>query len=182
MLKQLTYAVNYCKINIGLKHGGIVREKACCFTGHRKISVSDLGVIKTNLPGLIISLIDKGYRVFYTGGALGFDTEAALTVLSLREEYPEIKLITVLPCLDQVRGWSARDIEVYEEINERCDEVVFTARVYYKGCMHARNRYMVDNSAACIAFLKHKKGGTAYTMEYALSCSIEVINLAELCG
>ncbi len=156
-----------------------MREQACCFTGHRKISASDLATIKTSLPGLILDMIHKGYRVFYTGGAIGFDTEAALAVLNLRDEYKDIKLVAVLPCDDQTRGWRARDVEVYNDIKERCNEVVYTAHEYHRGCMFVRNRYMVDNSRACIAFLKHKKGGTAYTMEYAILNNLYVVNLAE---
>lgn len=53
---------------------------------------------------------------FGAGGALGFDTLAAQCVLSLRKRYSHIKLILVLPCTTQTKGWSKDDIAVYEEI------------------------------------------------------------------
>ena len=64
----------------------------------------------------MIEAIEQGYRYFGTGGALGFDTLAAQTVLELKNKYPEIKLILVLPCENQTQGWERADIEEYERI------------------------------------------------------------------
>ena len=60
-------------------------------------------------------LISQGYRRFYTGGALGFDTVAAIVILKLKNRYPDIKLILALPCSSQTKGWKKRDIENYEK-------------------------------------------------------------------
>lgn len=62
-------------------------------------------------------MIKEGYLYFGAGGALGFDTIAAFAVLKLKKRYPNIRLILVLPCLDQTRGWSREDVEIYEDIN-----------------------------------------------------------------
>ena len=94
-------------------------------------------------------------------------------------QYPDVKLILVLPCLSQTRGWSARDIEIYEDIKNKADKVVYTSQEYTKGCMHKRNRRLVDNSSACICHLTQKTGGTAYTVEYAKRKNLLVINAAE---
>lgn len=50
---------------------------------------------------------------------------------------------------------------------------------YTRGCMHKRNRHLVDNSSACISYLTENKGGTFYTVNYAKSKGVEVINIAE---
>ena len=50
---------------------------------------------------------------------MGFDTIAAFAVLKLKERYPDIRLILVLPCFSQTRGWSQEDIEIYDDINRR---------------------------------------------------------------
>ena len=47
------------------------------------------------------------------------------------------------------------------------DKVVYTSQDYYSGCMHKRNRHLVDNSSRCICFLNEKTGGTFYTVNYA---------------
>ena len=79
------------------------RAVTCCFTGHRKLPTGQYQMIADRLEQTIIRLIEKGVLYFGAGGALGFDTLAALTVLRLRKQYPQIKLILVLPCRDQTR-------------------------------------------------------------------------------
>ena len=75
--------------------------------------------------------------MFYgAGGALGFDTLAAQTVLDMKKEYPQLRLILVLPCEDQTRGWRSEDIAVYENIKRRSDKVVYVSREYTPDCMH----------------------------------------------
>lgn len=56
---------------------------------------------------------------FGAGGALGFDTLAAQTVLELKKKYPDIRLILVLPCLSQTRNWKAANISEYERIKQK---------------------------------------------------------------
>ena len=127
----------------------------------------------------MIEAIEQGYRYFGVGGALGFDTLAAQTVLELESEYPEIKLILVLPCENQTRGWELSDIEEYERIKAAADKVVYTSKDYYSGCMHKRNRHLVDNSSLCICYLTEQSGGTAYTVNYARSQGLKIVNVAE---
>ena len=128
----------------------------------------------------MIEAIEQGYRYFGCGGALGFDTLAAQTVLRLREIYPEIRLILVLPCRDQTRGWKQADVAEYERIMKAADKVTYTSEQYYSGCMHKRNRHLVDNSSLCICYLTEQSGGTAYTVNYARSQGLSIINVAEL--
>ncbi len=76
-----------------------MKTKTCCFTGHREIKESIQKVVEV-LEIELDKLIENGYCYFGAGGALGFDTIAAQTVLHLREQYPHVKLILVLPCID----------------------------------------------------------------------------------
>ena len=57
-----------------------------------------------------------------------FDTIASRAVLAMREKYPNIKLILVLPCLTQTRGWILEDIVEYERIKAQADKIVYTAK------------------------------------------------------
>lgn len=143
-----------------------LRKKTACFTGHRKIPDWELPTVKERLRQAVITLVERGYRFFGAGGALGFDTLAALTVLNLRAEYPHIKLILVLPCRDQSRLWHTEDAALYNSILARADKVV---------CMHERNRRLADESSACICYLRHTGGGAAYTVKYAQEVGCEVI-------
>ena len=157
-----------------------MKRKTVCFTGHRKIPPEQVTTLSRRLKQVLIELIEAGNLYFGAGGALGFDTIAAQTVLDLRTEYPQIKLILVLPCLSQTRGWSERDIEIYDDIKSKADKVVYTSQEYTQGCMHKRNRHLVDNSSTCVCYLTERIGGTAYTVDYAHKNNLTVINLGEL--
>lgn len=54
------------------------RERTCCFTGHRIISAQVVPQLKAELAQTVTRLIDQGVTQFVTGGALGFDTMAAV--------------------------------------------------------------------------------------------------------
>ena len=146
-----------------------MKERTACFTGHRTIPFLQRRKIEKRTEEALIEAIEQGYRFFGTGGALGFDTLAAQTVLRLKKTYPQIKLILVLPCLSQTRGWRSEDIAEYERIKAAADKVVYTSQEYTRDCMFKRNRHLVDNSSLCIAYLTENSGGTAYTVDYARS-------------
>ena len=156
-----------------------MKEKTVCFTGHRTIPMLKKWKIEKKLKETLEALIDNGYCYFGAGGALGFDTIAAQTVLGLKKKHPEIKLILVLPCKNQTRGWEEKDVSVYESIIEQADKVVYTQEHYDRGCMFKRNRHLVENSSVCVAYLTEEKGGTAYTVNYANQKGVKVINIAE---
>lgn len=154
-------------------------HKICCFTGHRDIPPEQFQRIAGRLEETVRELTGQGVDGFWAGGALGFDTLAARTVLRLREEYPHIKLFLALPCLSQTRGWKCGQVQTYEAIKESADEVVYVSREYTRGCMHQRNRYLVDHSGVCVCYLTKDTGGTAYTVEYARKKGLSVINLGK---
>ena len=157
-----------------------MREKTACFTGHRKIPPEKKSEISRRLKTTLIRLIEEGYVCFGAGGALGFDTLAAQCVLSLKNQHPHIKLILVLPCITQTKGWSENDIAIYEEIKSQADKVVYTSREYSRGCMFKRNRHLVDCSSVCVAYLTQEKGGTAYTVNYAKEHVLTFYNIANM--
>ena len=136
--------------------------------------------IAQRLEETVTSLIGAGIRYFGAGGARGFDTLAAQTILKLQREYPHIKLILVLPCLSQTRGWRDEDIKVYETIKAAANKITYISEEYTQGCMHKRNRHLVDHSSVCVCYLTQSNGGTAYTVNYAKKQGLKVINLADM--
>lgn len=157
-----------------------MRNQTCCFTGHRKIPSEQYMCIAERLKSEITAMIHQGVIYFRAGGALGFDTMAAQAVLELRELYPQIKLILVLPCKTQTNGWNLTDKAIYERIKKACDKYIYMSDEYTTGCMHKRNRHLVDYSRHCICYLTKHSGGTAYTVAYAKKNGLTVINLAPL--
>ena len=156
-----------------------MQSKTVCFTGHRSLPAEELPEISRHLEDTLIALIEQGYCYFGAGGALGFDSLAAQMVLRLRERYPQIRLILVLPCRNQTRGWPQDSIDIYEDIKRHADKVIYSAENYFRGCMQKRNRHLVDNSSICICYLTKHTGGTAYTVNYARRCSLQILNIAQ---
>lgn len=155
-----------------------MKDKTVCFTGHRNIPADQYATINQRLMEEISCLIKRGYRFFGAGGALGFDTMAARAVIALKKQYPHIRLILVLPCISQANCWNAQEQATYATLIQQADKVVYTSTEYTKGCMHKRNRHLVDNSSACICYLTRHIGGTAYTVAYARKSGLEILNIA----
>ena len=154
-----------------------MKDKTCCFTGHRVISIGEYEELKQNLKDEISSLIGKGVIYYGCGGALGFDTLCAETIIALKPEFPQIRLILVLPCPEQADRWSVNDRQKYEYIKKQADKIVYTSIHYTSDCMHKRNRHLIDNSSYCICYQRRKTGGTAYTVAYAMKKEVELIFL-----
>ncbi len=160
----------------------LIRERCCCFTGHRNLSPEEKLRLRPLLREEIARLAGEGVNTFLAGGALGFDTIAAQETFRVRaERFPFLRLVLVLPCLGQEAKWSQRDAAVYRGLLRNADEVIYTGDLYTRSCMFVRNRYLVDRSSRCLCYLtREARSGTAYTVGYAQKQGLEVVNLAEL--
>ena len=154
--------------------------KIVCFTGHRQIPSENYERLQELLREVLEEQIKKGATVFRAGGAIGFDTLAALTVLLLRRKYPDIRLELILPCPTQTKDWKKNDILLYEQILGQADSYRYISQFYFNGVLQVRNRALVDGADICVAYLSGSHGGgTAYTAALALKNGLELINLAE---
>lgn len=151
-----------------------MKEKTCCFTGHRDIPADKADYLRYEVQKAIEYMMRKGITDFWCGGALGFDTLAAEEVLKLKDNYPEIKLFIAMPCPTQSIGWNEKNKAAYDAIAAKADSVCTVSDKYYQGCMQKRNRFMIDNSSRCIAYFRRGRGGTYYTVKYARDCGVEV--------
>lgn len=152
----------------------------CCFTGHRHIPLAHRKLLPSLLGQMIETLIKRGVTVFRTGGAMGFDTVVALTVLEKKETYPHIRLELILPCRDQAKLWDGFNQKAYTYVLDQADSVTWLHEKYEKGCMLERNRQMVRGSHFCIGYCNTKQGGSAYTLDYARSHGLRVLNIAPM--
>lgn len=153
-------------------------SKICCFTGHRYMSAIPLEEIKKRLESLLVKLIEnEDFTDFRAGGARGFDSVAALTVLKLKNRYPHIKLHLILPCKGQEKYFSPFEKQVYALALAHADSVAYVQERYSDGVMFARNRALVDGSDLCVAYLEKLEGGTYQTVNYARKKRVRTINL-----
>lgn len=133
--------------------------------------------MKKALREEVLNLIRKGVVYYGVGGARGFDLLAAEVVIQLREVYPNIKLIMVLPCENHYVSWNHNDRERFRKISSRADKIKVLSNKYYDGCMLARNRHLINNSSYLICYKRFEHGGTIYTDKYAQEKNIEIIYL-----
>lgn len=155
------------------------------FTGHRpellpfgenELSAESIRV-KTMILNEIMSSAAKGCDTFLAGGARGGDIIFAEQVLLVKAtEYPNIRLITVVPHEGQANSWSEAWRDRYFRIHELSTEVITLASRYSRDCYHVRNRYLVDNADKLLALYNGgATGGTAYTVKYARQKNREII-------
>lgn len=155
----------------------IEKFKVACFSGHSKLPQDHS--LKKRLRSAVIELIDKGVIFYGAGGAMGFDMLAEEIVLELREEYPQIKLILVLPCCpdQQTLKWNDEQHKRYNNILKQADKIRILSPNYTCTCMLERNRHMADNSAYLVCYLRKDYGGTYYTVKYAKIKGLNIIRL-----
>ncbi len=158
----------------------LTKNFTCCFTGHRQIAPEHAQALPAAVAYGVRSLIAQGYFIFAAGGALGFDTLAAETVLGLKAEFSQLKLVIVAPCANQADGWLASNRRRYERLRQAADDYICLEAAYTPGCMRKRNRYLVEMSGACLAYCLRPRTGSAQTVSYAAAQGLDVIDVVPL--
>ena len=151
--------------------------KACSFTGHRQIEREHIKPLEELLSRAIDYVYNEGCRTFYTGGALGFDTLAAKLLIKKRIFCPDVKLIVVIPCIDQSENWGYAAKQMYDYIASNADEVIFTSESYTRDCMKKRNEKLVEFCDVLIAYSGREYSGSAQTVRMAKKAGKTVYNL-----
>ena len=153
--------------------------RCACFTGHRQIDAETMTALSRRLIELIPALAARGVTGYYAGGALGFDFIAAITVLNLKQRIPSLSLTLALPCRGHTDRWRQEDKALFARVTERADRVLYISESFAPGCMQKRNRFMVDHSSLCLAYMTASRGGTVQTVRYAEKKGVPVIRLAD---
>lgn len=146
------------------------KKTTCCVSGHRIVK-KDLDIKK--LENVFKLSIEKGYKNFLVGMALGFDTICFQILEKIRKE-KDIKIIACIPCLTQDYKYSADDKKEYKRMIESADNKIILSESYNPWCMQKRNRFMVDNSTLLISYLRNAYGGTFNTVKYAQEQGIKI--------
>ncbi len=135
------------------------------FCGHGKITYTD--ETRTLLRDTIEKLISEGADEFLLGGYGAFDVMAANAVKNLKEKYPYIKSVLVVPYIDRDFDKDLYDCSVYPPIE----------RVPKRFAISKRNEWMVDRADVVVAYVDHDWGGAAKTLKYALKRKKHVVNI-----
>lgn len=133
--------------------------------------------VSLRLAATVRKLAEEGFTDFLCGMAEGFDLLAGGAVLSLRPEFPQLRLIAVIPFPGQAAGFGAEVRETYGRVLAGADERVTVCPAYSADCFHRRNDYLVGNSSVLVCYYNGSKGGTQYTVKQALRNGLRVINI-----
>ena len=161
------------------------KQISCCFTGHRpgklpwRYNEADprcLG-LKRRIADAVEAAYQEGYRHFLCGMALGCDLYFCECVLALRNAYPDISIEAAIPCPTQADGWPPEQRTRYQNLVDACDYETLVSARYTSSCMQRRDRYMVDHASFLIAAFDGTPGGTRYTIEYAMSRGVSILDL-----
>ena len=158
-----------------------MRERTCCFTGHRDIPTDRLQMVMTGTEAKVRELISQGYRYFGVGGAIGYDTIVAEMLFRLRErEYPWIRIILVYPFDRFISRWNNKQKATYERLLPMYDKRVCVCKSPSREAYLTRDRHLVDCSSVCVAYCTRQTGGTAYTIRYAVARGVPVFNVGDI--
>lgn len=125
------------------------------FCGHKEVSQHD--EVQAWLTTSVERLIQEGATEFYLGGYGEFDRLAASVVWKLREEYPSISSVLVLPYLDRKMATEHYNVTTYPPLET----------VPRRYAILRRNEWMVQVAEVVVAYVRHSWGGAAKTLEYA---------------
>ncbi len=148
----------------------------CSFTGHREIEKEALEPLRKRTREVVDLLIARGVKEFITGGAVGFDLLCAEIILEAKK-YAEVTLTLAIPCKGQEKYYSKENKETYKKVLDGADKVVTLSDFYHRGCMHVRNRYMVDKSDFLVSYCIKAEGGSYYTRSYAMENKKHIIDI-----
>ena len=166
------------------------RQISCCFTGHRpeklpwRYNEADPRCLslKRRIADAVDAAWQEGYRHFLCGMALGCDLYFCEAALSLRDAHPGVTVEAAIPCPTQAGGWPQEQQARYRRLVNACDFETLVSSSYTSYCMQRRDRYMVDHASLLIAAFDGTPGGPRYTMEYAMSPRVSIVELPLVSG
>ena len=132
--------------------------KSCFFIGHRDADERLLPRLELVIDRLIL---EENVRYFYVGGYGSFDRLAAAAVRRMKQKYPDITLMLVLPYHPAERPTEAPD--------------GFDGTYHPEGLENTPKRYaivrankiMVDASDWLVCYVRHGAGNSRKLLEYA---------------
>lgn len=164
----------------------MTRTDTCCFTGHRPPrlpwgtdeSHPRCQDLKERLSAALEEAYQQGYRHFLCGMAQGADLYFGEAVVVLRAVHPDVTLEAAIPFEGQADRWPEPDRRRRQALLDACDYESVVQHRYSKGCMHRRNRFMVDRSSLLLAVYDGTPtGGTGGTVLYALQQGVHLVFL-----
>ena len=132
--------------------------KSCFFIGHREADERLLPRLELVVDRLIQ---EDGVRYFYVGGYGGFDRVSAAAVRRMKQKYPDITLMLVLPYHPAERPTEAPN---GFDGTYHPDGLENTPKRY---AIVRTNKIMVDACDWLVCYVRHGAGNSRKLLEYA---------------
>jgi uncharacterized phage-like protein YoqJ len=151
-------------------------------TGHRpeffpkENQESWIQKIKENLTYNFNNILEKEDCLVLSGMCYGWDIIGAEVAL----EY-NIEVIGCIPFKGFGKNFPDSWKNRMKDVQEQCKIVHYVQEDYTKDCFFNRDRYMVDRADIIFSLLhpEAQKGGTFYTVKYAKSKNLPILNFWE---
>ena len=157
-----------------------MKEKTCCFFGHRTINETE--ELKSKLIEIIEKLIvEKQVDTFLFGSKSRFNSLCQETVTEIKEKYPHIKRVYVraeYPIISE--DYKNYLLENYEDTYYP-EKIKNSGRAAYV----ERNYEMINKSHYCIVYYDEqgvpttRKSGTKIALDYAIKKGKQIISLSQ---
>lgn len=142
-----------------------MKEKICCFFGHRDTPSE----IAEKLEKTVANLIEnKQVHTFYVGSQGGFDAMAYSVLKKLKQKYQHINYSVVLAYLPTKKVRTDYFDTVYPDVLDG---------VPRRFAIDRRNRWLVDKADYVVAYVAYPFGGAAKFCALAEKRKKTVINL-----
>ena len=158
-----------------------MEEKACCFFGHKSMSVTEELREKLYLE-IEDLIINNGVNAFLFCGKGCFDRLCLETVTELKKKYLHLKRIYVRAEYPYLNDWYERSLlKIYDETYYP-EKIVGAGKTVYV----ERNVEMIKRSRYCIVYYseeeapKNRKSGTKIAIEYAKRYGIDIICVGDM--
>ena len=155
-----------------------MKEKSCCFFGHRTINETE--ELKSKLIEIIEKLIvEKQVDTFLFGSKSRFNSLCMELVTEIKEKYPHIKRV-------YVRAEYPYISEHYKKyLLENYEDTYYPKKIMKSGRASyvERNYEMIDNSQFCIVYYDERgapttrKSGTKTALNYAIKKCKNIISV-----
>ena len=135
-------------------------EKACCAFGHREVFEN----ISKAISSAVRTAAEQGCEIFYTGAMGRFDEMFSSEVRALKKDYPNVKLICVMPSTtNEINTQGDYLYTLYDDILIPTE----LADVHYKAAITKRNQWIIQKSELVIVYTRRNFGGAYNAKRYA---------------
>ncbi len=144
-------------------------------TGYRSYEIGTFGekdpkitVVKYALEQVIRQQLDLGLKWVITGGQLGVEQWSVAVALSLKAEFPQLKVAMMYPFQQFGQQWQENNQAQLRQLAAQCDFVDSVSQAQYQGPQQLKNyqKFMLSHTdAALLVYDPDFEGKTRYDLQ-----------------